>query len=82
MAPNKKQINYDLLKPMCKIQCTGEECASALNMDYDTLNTRLEEDGHGGFSDYFKKNRGEGLVSLRRMQFKSAEKATLPCKFG
>jgi hypothetical protein len=76
MAPPKKQIDYETLKGLCQIQATGEECASILGMDYDTLNNRLKEDsedGESGFSDYFKKNRGEGLVSLRRMQFKTAE---------
>ena len=74
MARPRKEINYETLKAMCKIQCTGEECASALDIDYDTLNNHLKEDGHGGFSEFFKRNRGAGLVSLRRMQFKSAEK--------
>tara|TARA_R110000822_G_scaffold96403_1_gene219443 strand:- start:175 stop:561 length:387 start_codon:yes stop_codon:yes gene_type:complete len=65
-------IEYDKLKSMCQILCTGEECASILGMDYDTLNKGLARDGHGGFTDYLKKHGSEGKASLRRKQFKSA----------
>ena len=68
----KKTIDYDKLKKMCSIHCTGEECASLLDMDYDTLNNALVEDGHGGFSDFFKKHSAGGKMSLRRKQFEKA----------
>lgn len=67
-----KEINYKQLSDMCKIHCTGEECAAILGMDYDTLNNRLKADGHGGFSDYFKIHSSGGKMSLRRRQFASA----------
>lgn len=69
----KKVIDYKQLETLCKIQCTGEECASVLKMDYDTLNNALKRDGHGGFSDYYKKTSKSGKASLRRLQWKSAE---------
>jgi hypothetical protein len=65
-------IEYDKLKALCQILCTGEECANILGMDYDTLNKGLEREGHGGFTDYLKKHGSEGKASLRRKQFKSA----------
>jgi hypothetical protein len=67
-GPYPKEIDYKTLSSLCKIQCTGEECAAILEMDYDTLNTRLDDDGHGGFSDYFKIHSSSGKASLRRRQ--------------
>lgn len=67
------KIDYGLLDNLCAIQCTGEECASVLGVDYDTLNRNLKHDGHGGFADYFAKKSGAGKASLRRRQFKTAE---------
>lgn len=62
-------IDYKKLDAMCAIQCTGEECAAILDIDYDTLNNTLKLDGHGGFSDYFKKKGANGKMSLRRKQY-------------
>ena len=67
------KIDYELLNNLCAIQCTGEECASVLGVDYDTLNRNLKHDGHGGFAEYFAKKSGAGKASLRRRQFKTAE---------
>ena len=66
-------IDYQKLEALCKIQCTGEECASVLGIDYDTLNNRLKCDGHGGFSEYNKQYGQSGKASLRRLQWKAAE---------
>lgn len=57
---------------MCRLHCTGEECASVLKVDYDTLNKRIQEKYGFGFSDYYKKQSGSGKVSLRRAQWRSA----------
>ena len=69
----KKEIDYEQLDKLCKLQCTGEECASFFGIDYDTLNARIKEQYDCNFSDYYKKNSGEGKISLRRMQWKTAE---------
>ena len=66
------QINYEILEELCCIQCTGEEIASVLKIDYDTLNAALKRDGHIGFSEYFGKKRGKGKESIRRCQWKAA----------
>jgi len=68
----KAVINYPALEKMCAIQCTGEECAAILGMDYDTLNNRLKSDGHGGFSEYFRQKSSNGKASLRRKQYQKA----------
>ena len=77
-APNKA-IDYAKLSKMCAIHCTGEECSSILDMDYDTLNRNLIADGHGGFADYFKKHSATGKMSLRRKQFtKAVDEGSVP----
>ena len=68
----KKPIDYDKLKKMCSIHCTGEECASLLDVSYEHLNNMLIQDGHGGFLEFFKKHSAGGKMSLRRKQFEKA----------
>jgi hypothetical protein len=67
-----KIVDYTKLDAMCAIHCTGEECASVLGMDYDTLNAALKRDGNKGFSDYFKVKGANGKMSLRRKQYDQA----------
>lgn len=68
----EKHIDYKQLDKFCAIHCTGEECAALLDMDYDTLNRKLKEEGHGGFTDYFTQKSANGKASLRRRQFQAA----------
>lgn len=58
---------------MCEIHCTGEEIASVLDMDYDTLNRNCKEQKGMAISEYIKQHQNEGKMSLRRAQWKSAE---------
>jgi hypothetical protein len=69
----KKHLDYEQLEELCRIQCTGEECAAVLKMTYETLNARLKADKHGGFLEYFKSKSGYGKASLRRLQWRSAQ---------
>lgn len=74
-------VDYKVLKELCQMQCTGEECASVLGVDYDTLNRALKresESGESGFTEYFAKNRAGGFASLRAAQFKLAVKGQNP----
>lgn len=74
-----KPIDYPKLAKLCGIHCTGEECASLLDIDYDTLNRTLKLDGHGGFTEYFKRYSAKGKVSLRRKQFtKAVDEGNVP----
>ena len=70
----KKVIDYTTLERLCHLQCTGEECAAVLGISYETLNTRLKDDGEGGFLEYNKRHGQSGKASLRRLQWKVAEK--------
>ena len=71
----KAEIDFNLVESLCKLQCTGEEIASVLKVNYDTLNARIKETYECTFSDYYKKHSASGKASLRRLQFKLAEKS-------
>lgn len=70
----KKEINYKVLDGLCKIQCTGEECANILGLHYDALNMKLVEEQGMGFSDYWAVKSAGGRQSLRRKQWTLAMK--------
>lgn len=66
----KKEIDYDIVEKLSSIMCTQEEIASFLNVSVRTLQ-RDEE-----FCRLYKKGQETGKMSLRRMQWKLAEKNT------
>lgn len=65
--------DWDSVKYMCIIHCTGEEIAGVLGMDYDTLNRNCKEKYDISISEYIKQNQTNGKMSLRRAQWKAAE---------
>lgn len=76
MARQRKRLTdkeWDSVKYMCMIHCTGEEIAGVMQMDYDTLNKNCKEKWHMPISEYIKQNNTNGKMSLRRMQWKAAE---------
>lgn len=70
----KIQIDFETVNKLCKIQCIGEEIASILGISYDTLELRIKSDYSMSFTEYYKKESAGGKASLRRMQWKAAEK--------
>lgn len=68
----RKEINMEQLIAAVRIQCTAEECAALFDCCADTLDARLKEEGYSCFSEFFKRFRQEGAVSLRRAQWKAA----------
>ncbi len=70
----KKELNVKLLNELCMLQCTGEEIASVMEMNYDTLNARIKEQFNISFSEYYEQKKDLGRVSLRRKQAKLATK--------
>jgi hypothetical protein len=65
-------IDFEMVDALCEMQCTGEEIASVLKVDYDTLCRRCKEKYKIGFADYFQLKRKAGNASLRRSQFNLA----------
>lgn len=70
MARPKFKIDYDMVEKLAGIQCTQQEIASFLGCSVDTL--QRDET----FCGLYKKGQENGKMSLRRMQFKLAEKNT------
>ncbi len=68
MARPKKEIDYIAVEKLASIQCTQEEIANFLELSVRTLQ-RDEE-----FCRLYKKGQDNGRMSLRRYQFKLAEK--------
>ena len=64
----KFQIDYETVEKLAHIQCTKTEIANFLGCSVDTL------DRDANFEVYYKKGLDDGKMSLRRMQFKLAEK--------
>lgn len=65
--------DWSKAQQMAAIQCTGEEIAAILNVNYDTLLARIKDLGWSSFSDWYKKHSAGGKMSLRRRQFKTSE---------
>ena len=64
--------DWHTIEQLCAIQCTGEEIAGVLDIDYDTLNSRINERHGFGFSEYYKRKSSRGKMSLRRKQHEIA----------
>ena len=73
----KKSIDYETVEKLSKIQCTQQEIANFLGLSVRTLQRDSE------FCRIYKKGQDSGRMSLRRMQFKLAEKnATMAIWLG
>jgi len=65
-------IDWDQVDEMCSIQCTGEEIAGVLGVDYDTLSRACKREKLCSFADYIGQKRSGGKSSLRRKQYTTA----------
>ena len=72
MARPKIEIDFEMVKKLCAIQCTGQEVADVLDVSYDTLERRVKEVYQISFADYIKKHSANGKMSLRRKQHEVA----------
>lgn len=83
MGRPKKQIDRTLFEKLCGIQCTEEEICAVLDVSTDTLSAWCKKEYGCTFSEVAKKKRDVGKMSLRRSQFKLAEKnATMSIWLG
>lgn len=67
-------IDWEEVDKLCQIQCTQEEIASFFNCTIDTLNNRCKSENGKTFSEYSREKRECGKCSLRRAQWKLAQK--------
>ena len=74
MARPKKELNKQQFEAMCGIQCTEAEICDVLDVTDKTLTRWCKETYDCSFSEIYKKKSATGKMSLRRIQFKLAEK--------
>ena len=74
IKPKQDNIDIKQFEALCAIQCTQEEICSVLGCNTDTLNSWCKSRYKVNFSEIFKEKRLGGKASLRRMQWKLAEK--------
>lgn len=70
-----KEIDQQIFENLCMIQCTREEVCAVLDVDNKTLTAWCKRTYGIGFSAIFAIKRKKGFASLRRTQFKLAEKS-------
>lgn len=76
MARPLAKIDQKQFEQLCGLQCTQEEICDWFDVCTDTLNSWCKRTYHKSFSEVFKQKRGRGKISLRRSQWKLAEKNT------
>jgi hypothetical protein len=75
--PNKggrPAIDFDfkMLDSLCLIQCTAAECAAVMGVHPDTIDNKIKEKFHVGFSEYYAEKSKLGHKSLRAKQYQVA----------
>lgn len=74
MARPHKQIDQKQFENLCGLQCTLEEICGWFSVTDKTLDGWCKRTYGSSFSDVFREKRGAGKISLRRAQFRLAEK--------
>ena len=75
MARPVKEIDRKQFENLCGLQCTLEEICDWFDVTDKTLNAWCKRTYGRSFSEVFALKRGRGEISLRRMQWKLAEKS-------
>lgn len=70
----KAEIDKNMFEKLCGIQCTEKEICSCFGCCEDTLNSWCKRTYKKTFSDIYKEKAVMGRISLRRSQFRLAEK--------
>lgn len=74
MARPHKKIDQKQFENLCSLQCTLEEICGWFDCCTDTLEAWCKRTYKMGFSEVFRQKRGLGKISLRRHQWRLAEK--------
>lgn len=70
----EKEIDQKQFENLCGLQCTLEEICGWFDVCSDTLEAWCKRTYKRSFSEVFKQKRGAGKISLRRSQWRLAEK--------
>ena len=71
----KKEIDKKIFENLCGLQCTLEEIAGVFDCSADTIERWCKREYKETFAETYKKHSAKGKMSLRRTQFKLAEKS-------
>lgn len=74
MARPRKEIDQKQFENLCGLQCTKQEICGWFHVTDKTLESWCKRTYKAGFSETFRQKRGTGKISLRRAQFRLAEK--------
>lgn len=74
MAKPKKEIDQEQFEKLCGLQCTKEEICAWFDVTDKTLDAWCLRTYGQGFSVLFAQKRIIGRISLRRSQFRLAQK--------
>ena len=75
MARPRKEIDEEQFEKLCALQCTLDEIASWFKCSPDTIERWCERTYEMSFAEAYKVYSADGKISLRRFQFKQAEKS-------
>ena len=71
----QKEIDKKIFENLCGLQCTLEEIAGVFDCSVDTIERWCKREYGETFAEVYKKHSAKGKTSLRRIQFKLAEKS-------
>jgi AraC-like DNA-binding protein len=71
----RKEIDNKIFENLCGLQCTLEEIAGVFDCSPDTIERWCKREYKETFAEIYKKHSAKGKTSLRRTQFKLAEKS-------
>ena len=74
MARPRKEIDQKQFENLCGLQCTLEEICDWFGVTDKTLNSWCKRTYSESFSEVFRQKRSTGKISLRRSQWRLAEK--------
>lgn len=74
MSRPRKKIDQKQFENLCGLQCTKEEICGWFEITDKTLENWCKRTYRSGFSEVFRQKRGLGKISLRRHQWRLAEK--------
>ncbi len=78
-----KPVDWTLFEDLCSLQCTQEEMADVMHCDQDTLRAKVKKNYGEDYSVIYKRFSSPGKISLRRYQFRQAERnATMSIWLG
>jgi AraC-like DNA-binding protein len=71
----RTEIHAETFEKLCGLQCTLSEIASWFKCSEDTIERWCKKQYQTTFAETFKRYSANGKISLRRYQFKMAEKS-------